>query len=142
MTVSPVLKENRRTVIELLAKANLPVEDIQEHTELFVLKNEAETIGTIGLEHDGTVGLLRSLSVEQGKRGRGYGEQLVLFLEEKAKEKGIRSLYLLTTTAAHFFSKRGYLTVSRSEVPLFIQQTSEFRLTCPASATVMKKDLS
>lgn len=142
MTVSPVSKANRSTALELLAKANLPVEDIQEHTELFELKDEEETIGTIGLEHDGTVGLVRSLSVEEGKRGRGCGEQLVNFLEEKAKQKGLKSLYLLTTTAAPFFSKRGYLVIGRSEVPPFIQQTSEFRSTCPASATVMKKDLS
>jgi amino-acid N-acetyltransferase len=141
MTVSPVSPAMQQTAIDLLVKANLPVSDINEQTELFELKTETRTIGTIGLEHDGSVGLLRSLSVEESSRGKGHGEQLVQFLEERAKERGINTLYLLTTTAARFFSKRGYQTISREEVPLFIRQTSEFSAVCPASSTVMKKEL-
>ena len=142
MTIAPVSKSSYGTAIDLLAKASLPVEDLKEQTEIFVLTNGKETIGTVGLEHDGTVGLLRSLSVEENQRGSGNGEQLVRFLESTAKQKGIQTLFLLTTTAAAFFAKHGYQIISRSELPLFIQQTSEFRSTCPASATVMKKELA
>jgi len=142
MSISLVSKATQDTAISLLQKASLPVEDIGDRTELYALTIEGEIIGTIGLEHNGTFGLLRSLSVQEAKRGRGCGETLVLFLEEKAKEKGIQTLFLLTTTAASFFTKHGYQTISRSELPFFIQQTSEFRSTCPASATVMKKDLT
>lgn len=141
MTVSPVSTTTYDSAIDLLVRANLPVQDISGHTELFELKAETEIIGTIGLEHDGTVGLLRSLSVQEGSRGKGYGEQLVNFLEETAKAKGIEVMYLLTTTAAAFFSKRGYQTISRTEVPLFVQQTTEFSSVCPSTATIMKKQL-
>lgn len=141
MTVSPVSTAAYERAIDLLAKANLPVQDIGPHTELFELRIKDELIGTIGLEQDGAVGLLRSLSVDERQRGKGYGEQLVGFLEETAKARGIQTLYLLTTTAAAFFSKRGYQTISRAEVPQAMQQTSEFASVCPASATIMKKEL-
>ncbi|WP_121353352.1 arsenic resistance N-acetyltransferase ArsN2 [Flavisolibacter nicotianae] len=141
MTVSPVSTTTYENAIDLLARANLPVQDIGEHTELFELKTDAEIIGTIGLEHNGTVGLLRSLSVEEGSRGKGYGEQLVGFLEETAKARGIETLYLLTTTAAAFFSKRGYLVIGREEVPPFVKQTTEFSSVCPSTATLMRKQL-
>ena len=141
MTVLPLSAAAYENAIDLLAKANLPVQDIGPHTELFELRTDDKLIGTIGLEQDGAVGLLRSLSVAEGQRGKGYGEQLVQFLEETAKERGIETLYLLTTTVASFFSKRGYQTISRVEVPQVIQQTSEFASMCPASATVMKKEL-
>jgi amino-acid N-acetyltransferase len=127
-------------VLNLLSKANLPVKDINENIEFFELKEDGQTIGTIGLEHDGMVGLLRSLSVDEAVRDKGHGEQLVQFLEKAAKEKGIKTLYLLTTTAAPFFAKRGYQVVQRSEVPAFIRSTSEFASVCHASATLMKKD--
>ena len=142
MSISRIAKATQGAAIGLLQKASLPVEDIGARTELYELTTDEGIVGTIGLEHDGTVGLLRSLSVAEDKRAQGYGEQLVRFLEVTAKQKGVQTLFLLTTTAASFFLKHGYQTVSRSEVPLFIQQTSEFRSTCPASATVMKKKLS
>ncbi|HEU4903067.1 MAG TPA: arsenic resistance N-acetyltransferase ArsN2 [Flavisolibacter sp.] len=141
MTLSPVSTTTYENVLDLLVRANLPVQDIGEHTELFELKADSELIGTIGLEHNGTVGLLRSLGVQEGSRGKGYGEQLVNFLEETAKERGIETLYLLTTTAAAFFSKRGYQVIGREAVPLFVQQTTEFSSVCPSSATIMKKQL-
>lgn len=142
MSVFPLAKSAYGSAIDLLAEANLPVEDINEQTELFELKQGDETIGTIGLEHDGNSGLLRSLSVKEASRGKGHGEELVSFLERTAAEKGIRALYLLTTTAAAFFSKRGYVVIGREEVPLFVQQSSEFASVCPASATIMKKELA
>jgi amino-acid N-acetyltransferase len=108
---------------------------------LFAAQIDNEVAGTIGWQTDGASGLLRSLSVKETIRGKGYGEALVNFLEAHAKQKGVRSLYLLTTTAAPFFSKRGYKTIARTKTPVFIQQTSEFTSLCPASATMMKKEL-
>ncbi|HYO21724.1 MAG TPA: arsenic resistance N-acetyltransferase ArsN2 [Flavisolibacter sp.] len=141
-TISPASKEEQQIALQLLQTANLPVEDINKNVLLYLLKEDGSSIGTIGMEHDGRTALLRSLSVEPSKRGKGYGEELVAFLEATAREKGILAIYLLTTTATRFFLKRGYAIINRSEAPAFIQQTSEFVSICPSSATVMKKELA
>lgn len=128
--------------LEHLKASQLPTQGIDENTELYVLEEDYEIIGTIAIEYDNTAALLRSLSVISTKRGNGYGEKLVDYIEGIVNKKGIPTIYLLTTTAAEFFAKKGYQTVSRAEVPPFIRQTSEYCSICPASATVMKKEFS
>ena len=141
MTINPVLPTQKEEAIALLQKANLPVEDIQEQVALYTLNETDTPIGTVGLEHEGDVGLLRSLSINEGNRSKGYGDQLVQFIESVAKEKGVQTMYLLTTTAVGFFAKRGYEVTQRTEVPAFIRQTSEFSAVCPSTAIIMKKVL-
>ncbi len=74
-------------------------------------------------------------------RNKGAAVKLVKFLEEFAKQEDIENIYLLTTTAEQFFSNRNYVPVDRNSVPYSIQQTSEFKSVCPASATIMIKRL-
>ena len=140
MNISAVAEKDSE-VLALLDKAALPIQDINDKVELFAIKENGQVVGTIGMEHNGRFALLRSLSVDEKKRGKGYGDSLMRFLEDKAKQKRIETIYLLTTTAEAFFSKKGYVTIQRDSVPEFIQLTSEFSSTCPSSATVMKKDL-
>ena len=141
MNIHPVTANNFFSVIDLLQRNNLPTEDITAATTLFALYDSNELIGTIGLEYDGENALLRSLSTSAHKRGIGGGKLLVDFVEKFAKENNIHSIYLLTTTAADFFDKRNYLRITKTDVPEFIKQTTEFASTCPASAIVMKKVL-
>lgn len=96
----------------------------------------------IGLEHYDGAGLLRSMVVHPAYRNRQIAERLVQQLEETASFSGITALYLLTETAEKYFSRKGYQTITRSEVPPLLMQSSEFSHVCPASATVMKKELS
>ena len=56
-----------------------------------------------------------------------------------AAEKGVATLYLLTTTAADFFGRRGYEAVPRSAAPAAIAATPQFRDLCPASSVLMRK---
>jgi amino-acid N-acetyltransferase len=55
-----------------------------------------------------------------------------------AAQRGVRELYLVTTTAAPFFAKRGFEPVDRAGVPASIGRTTQFSGTCPSSATVMR----
>ena len=142
MIVFAVSKEQRAEAFALLAAASLPSNDIDDKVELFALQTEDGLTGTIGWETDGTTALLRSLSVRKDCQRKGYGNALINYLEARARQKAVRSLYLLTTTAAAFFSKHGYIVIRRAEAPAFIQQTTEFKSLCPASATVMKKELA
>jgi amino-acid N-acetyltransferase len=141
MNIYPVTQNDFTAAINLLKQNNLPTEDITDTTPLFTLYNEGVLIGVIGLEIRGEDGLLRSLCVDESKRTSGSGKHLVSFIENYAKEHGVKNLYLLTTTAAPFFTALSYETIDRHVVPPAIRETSEFASVCPASATVMRKKL-
>ena len=63
-------------------------------------------------------------------------------MELEAAGRGVRALYLLTTTAEHFFPKLGFLRTERGSVPEEIAATHEFQTMCPDSAVVMVKRLT
>jgi amino-acid N-acetyltransferase len=67
---------------------------------------------------------------------------LVSDAEAWATERGIKTLYLLTTTAAQFFSRLGYEAIPRSEAAAAIAATAQFSDLCPASSTLMRKVLA
>ena len=83
--------------------------------------------------------MFRSVVVEESTQGEGVGTALCERLERTARGKGIERLYLLTTTAAGFFDRRGYATIDRSESPAAIRETAEFAELCPATAVCMRK---
>ena len=86
--------------------------------------------------------MLRSLAVEPEHRNSGLGISLVSDAETWAAERGVETLYLLTTTAAQFFARLGYEAVPRFEAPAAIAATAQFSGLCPASSTFMRKVLA
>ena len=55
---------------------------------------------------------------------------------------GIRDAYLLTTTAAPFFSRYGYQAADRATAPDAIAASREFASLCPASAAYMTRTVA
>lgn len=127
--------------IELVLESNgLPYQDVRRKAEcFFTVHSDTEFIGTAGVETYGSDGLLRSVVITEPNRGRGYGAALCAALEDRARTQGVERLYLLTTTAAPFFSRQGYDPIAREAVPASIRRTSEFTELCPDSATCMRK---
>ncbi len=130
-------------VKELLASAQLPTDDIvSDYMEnFFGVWSRSTLVGVVGIEPYGTVALLRSLAVVTPKRGSGVGSKLLALIEQYAMERGIRSMFLLTTTAESYFGKRGYSAISRETVPEAIRNTKEFASICPGSAVLMVKHM-
>lgn len=121
-------------IVTLLSKDDLPT-DIEDHLDDFIVaENDGLVIGAIGLEQDGTSGLLRSLVVAESARGQRLGHRLCNRLFERAAQLRLSQLYLLTTTARDFFLKLGFQQTERADVPEFIAQTREFRELCPGNA--------
>lgn len=125
----------------MLAAVGLPAADADAMLPdgLLIARREGRVAGAVGLQTVMPDGLLRSLVVEPGDRGRGLGAALVRALERLAAERGVVRLYLLTTTAADFFKRLGYETVARDSVPPGIAATAEFRTLCPASAVCLSR---
>ena len=127
----------------LLASANLPTEDLtEEHCEHFFFLGPSDApLGLVGIELLGDVALLRSLVVSPNARQSGAGSALVRHAENYARDRGVRGLYLLTTTAEAFFARRGYSRASRDVAPATIRSTKEFAGICPSSSAFMFKQL-
>ena len=142
MNIVPASQNSFSAAIELLKQNNLPTEDITPGTQLFVVEEGNNVIATVAVEYDYNDALLRSLSVSGTKKGSGIGSELVLFIEDYVRRQGVQNVFLLTTTAADFFAKRGYKMIDRSNVPEFIQKTKEYSVICASSSTLMKKELS
>lgn len=122
----------------LLRASQLPADDLNFERDLLVGYYEGEElVGTGGLEVHGKYGLLRSLSVKLGIRGKSVGSTITQFLIDQARTKSLSGIYLLTETAKAFFEKKGFKTVDRNSVPEAIKSSSEFSSVCPVSATVM-----
>jgi amino-acid N-acetyltransferase len=131
------------SVVALLEGAALPTEDLTEaHCENFFFAGAAATpTGLVGLEVYGDVALLRSLVVTPGLRGSGEGTALLRHAEDQARARGVRDLYLLTTTAESFFARQGYVRAARDTAPAAIRATREFSGICPASSAFMWRRL-
>lgn len=142
MTIVPASQNSFSAAIELLKKNNLPTEDIDTGTQLFVVEEDDKVLATVAVEYDFNNALLRSLSVSAEKRKTGIGAELVSFIEDYVQKQGVRNIFLLTTTAADFFLKRGYGIIDRNNVPEFIKNTKEYSVICASSSTLMKKKLA
>jgi len=140
-TIRPAPAE--ATVRRLLREANLPEADLtaEKLAAFYALEHDGVVAGIVGLELYGTVGLLRSLVVSPERRAQGAGSALVAYAERAAADRGVRALYLLTTTGETFFRRRGYERLERDRAPEAIRRTSEFAGVCPSTAAFMVKDL-
>ncbi len=131
------------TVQDLLLAADLPINDLgPERLDGFLIaQDENATVGLIGLEILGTVGLLRSLVVARNARNSGLGGKLVGALESAALAAGITELWLLTIDAERFFQRHDFEIIDRTAAPDEVRQTDEFSALCPDSAHLMRKSL-
>lgn len=122
----------------LLHAASLPLEGAQDHLVNFVVgEADGRILCVGGYEQYGAIALLRSVAVSEDLRGAGVGDVLLRTLRGAAQSRGVTEFFLLTTTAADFFAKRGFKVISRGETPAVLQASREFQGVCPASATAM-----
>ena len=129
-------------VERLLVASNLPLLGVREALENFIVAEaDGDIVGVAGLELCCADALLRSVAVAPEWRSRGLGRALVTRAVSDAEARGIRALYLLTTTADRYFPSFGFRKVERSEVPDEVRATQEFTTACPDSATVMTRSL-
>ena len=129
-------------VERLLAASGLPLDGVREALPTFIVAEAGGgLVGVAGLEVCCDNALLRSVAVDPEWRSRGLGRALVTRVISDAEARGIRALYLLTTTAERYFPSFGFEKITRDDVPADVRETAEFRSACPASATVMRRSL-
>jgi amino-acid N-acetyltransferase len=143
MKISFATAGNEPEIKQLLAASELHHDDLDSsQLKNFILAWEgSKLVGVVGLEIKADCALLRSLAVDAVYRNRKIATGLVKGMENYAKSLQLSRLYLLTMTAEEFFSRRGFRKTDRNSAPAGIQQTTEFKNLCPASAICMVKHL-
>jgi amino-acid N-acetyltransferase len=138
--LAPAAPEHLASVRALLAETALPLDGVEEQFPgAYVVARQGIVVGVAGLERYGDFGLLRSVAVAERFRNTGLGRLLVDDRLSAARGIGIQQIFLLTTTAAAFFEKLGFVPTSRAEVPSAIASSIEFARVCPASATCWRR---
>ncbi len=142
MEIRPAGPSDLPAIQSLLAAAGLPPNGVAEQRGGFVVAVEGDqVVACAGLEVYGPHGLLRSVAVRPDRRGRGVGRALVSHLAARARASGLTDVYLLTTTAADYFSRLGFHPVDRDQVPEDVRTSAEFTATCCATARAMRRTL-
>jgi amino-acid N-acetyltransferase len=127
----------------LLSAAELPVVGVIEAITTFVVaEHRGVLVGVAGLEVCRDNGLLSSVAVAPAWRNRGLARALVSRVITEAEGRRLHAMYLLTTTAAHYFPKFGFTPTTREAVPSEVAATEEFTTACPASAVVMVRPVT
>lgn len=126
----------------LLLAGRLPLDGARDHLEQFLVGEDCGEICCVGgYERYGDLALLRSVAVAERWRGQGVGEQLLEAIKARARVHDIHRIYLLTTTAATFFARHGFVQAERKTAPAALYASREFQGVCPASATFMVASL-
>lgn len=129
-------------IAALLGDNHLPTEGFRESVGAAVVACDGPAIvGVAGLELYRDGALLRSVAVAAHVRGQGLGQRLTQHALTAARAHAMPAVYLLTTTAEHFFPRLGFVPIDRGSVPESVQQSVEFRGACPASAVAMSRQI-
>lgn len=130
-------------LVAALSAAQLPTDDLGEPGRvLFGFDSlSGERLGYGGFEIHGAEVLLRSIVVPPERRGQGLGKAILAQLARRAFDRGGRRLWLLTTTAAPFFSAQKFTAVDRATAPAAILATRQAASLCPASAQLLTRPI-
>jgi N-acetylglutamate synthase-like GNAT family acetyltransferase len=138
MNVRPAIQSDWPAIEALLAGSALPLEGAREHLgDFLVAWEDGALAATGGVEWYEGCGLLRSVAVAESHRGCALAATIVLRLIAEARVREARSLHLLTTTAADYFARHGFVVSSKEGAPAVLGASAQFSGACPASATFM-----
>jgi amino-acid N-acetyltransferase len=142
MHVERATGDDLPTVEGLLRDAGLPLVGVPAaFASGVVARDGGAIVGAAALETYGPAALLRSVVVRPSSQGAGVGRALVSSIESMARGLGVDELFLLTETAADWFTRLGYEPVGRSVLPAGILASDEVTVACSVSAVTMRRGL-
>ena len=91
----------------------------REIDRFFVLVEDDKMLGCAALYPfpDAASAELACLAVNPYYRDGGRGERLLAFVEKRAKERGFKTLFVLSTQTTHWFIERGFIEADVARLP-------------------------
>lgn len=112
---------NKLTIESELSDENLKIieEGLRRFTEskipepnvpigILLRSDDGKVIGGLQGNHNSNWLYINALWVDSIYRGKGYGKQMMLAVEEEVAKRGVSNAYLQTTHALGFYQKLGY----------------------------------
>ena len=116
-----------------------PYRIVREGGHILSLVEDGRVVGVCALFRDGPDRYeLARMAVEPDERGKGYGDALLTAALRRAREDGVRSVYLLSNRklapAIGLYRKHGFETVADGPHPVYARcdVVMELRFTAPA----------
>ena len=96
-----------------------PRELLEREIDRFsVLEHDGIMVGCAALyRYSDEIAELACLAVNPDHREWGYGEQLLIRIEKRARKAGVKRLFVLTTRTEHWFVERGFRLAEVDELP-------------------------
>ena len=102
-----------------LVQQNLP-----RISSFFVASSGGKLIGCCALQvYSKRIAEVRSLAVDPDFQDRGVASKLVLRCTERARERGVREVFAVTSQTA-FFERLGFATFRREKTAMFFDLTN------------------
>jgi len=142
VTIERAAATDLPAILDLLRRSALPHTGLDAHlATTLAARDGPRLVGCAALELYGSSALLRSVAVDAERRGEGVGRRLTQHACDLGRARGVRTVYLLTTTAGDFFSRLGFRAIGRTEVDAAVRQSVEFTTACPADALLLRQEL-
>ena len=154
--IRPALRKDIRNIL-LLIKSSVESEELVKRTrasvekqlgDYYVYELDRNIVGCVALHAypEENAAELACLFVSREQENQGVGKKLLQFIESRAKEMGVKTLFALSTQAFTYFqSKGGFVEGTAEMLPLARREKYEQsgrhskvlfrRLTAPASAS-------
>ncbi len=130
VALSPANPANVPAMKALLEAHHLPAVELEDWLEHFVVaERDGRLIGCGGLElyAKDLAGLVRSMAVDGDLHGTGVGSSILEWVEDHARELGVRHLLLFTMEAGPFYERHGYDLVAYDAFPPSARGSFQYR---------------
>lgn len=138
--VLPARAEDAGTIVEILAMSGLQTHTPPDPAHTFLSIDAQRAVGTVSLDWDGQHAVLRSLAVAPSHRRQGRARALCTAALAHAHALGAGEVYVLTETAADFFSLLGFRALPPAQVPTRVR-ASPGSSHCGACAACLHRPL-
>lgn len=111
----------------LRKQGRLPADFAQAPFRYWAAYDSDQIVGTIGLEWQGTAGLLRLAFVRPSHRSRALGQALYHRLASDALSMGLTELYLFSAGAGGYWQRLGFASCPVAEAAAKLANTPQVR---------------
>lgn len=123
--VRPAVKEDMpgiRALVRLFPK-QLIQRDLPRVTSFFVAAHGSQVVGCCALQiYSKRIAEVRTLAVHPDFQDRGIASDLVECCRRRARERGIREIFAVTSQTS-FFERLGFATFRREKTAMFLEVT-------------------
>ena len=129
ISLRPARPDDLRAIVALLQAAHLPPNEAEQHVHNFVVgERDGRIVACGGLEAypKGSACLVRSMAVEEPLQGSGVGSEIMRWVLERARELGLRDVFLFTMTAADFYRRFGFRDATLDEFPPAARRSAQY----------------